>query len=89
LSGAFFDKTRERLRAESDLSWLELYMLVGLNETEVTTERGTFDFVTENRLTQELLQQKKTALLYIEKPGKHIWGFWQQELPAALHYFLG
>jgi enterochelin esterase-like enzyme len=89
LSGAFFDKTRDRLQAESDLSWLELYMLVGLNETEVKTERGTFDFVTENRLTQELLEQKKTALFYIEKPGKHIWGFWQQELPAALHYFLG
>ncbi len=88
LSGAFFDKTRERLRKEPDLSQLQLYMLVGLDETEVTTERGTFDLVAENRKTKELLEQKKTGLLYIEKPGKHIWGFWQQELPAALHAFL-
>ncbi|UJF31935.1 alpha/beta hydrolase [Paenibacillus hexagrammi] len=88
LSGAFFDTTREQLSKETDLSWLELYMLIGLDETEVTTERGTFDFVHENRATRELLEQKKTALHYIEKPGKHIWGFWQQELADALHYFL-
>jgi enterochelin esterase-like enzyme len=89
LSGAFFGITRERLAQEEDLSWLELYMLIGTEETEVTTERGTFNFVEENRNTRDLLAQKKTALLYIEKPGTHIWGFWQLELPAALHYFLG
>ncbi|MEW9700059.1 alpha/beta hydrolase [Paenibacillus sp. SI8] len=89
LSGAFFDMTRERLRAEDDLSWLELYMLIGLDETEVKTERGTFDFVRENRAAKELLENKNTALHYLEKPGKHLWGFWQGELDAALHYFLG
>ncbi|WNR45910.1 alpha/beta hydrolase [Paenibacillus roseipurpureus] len=89
LSGAFFDITRERIKSVDDLSWLELYMLIGLDETDVTTERGTFDFVRENRLTQTLLQDKNAALHYIEKPGKHIWGFWQLELPATLHYFLG
>ncbi|MBD0381766.1 alpha/beta hydrolase [Paenibacillus sedimenti] len=89
LSGAFFDITRERLKAEDDLSWLELYMLIGLDETDVKTERGTFDFVRENRLTKQFLEDKNTALHYIEKPGKHLWGFWQGELDAALHYFLG
>lgn len=89
LSGAFFDITRERIKQEDDLSWLEIYMLIGLDETDVTTERGTFDFVRENRLTQTFLQDKKAALHYIEKPGKHIWGFWQVELAATLHYFLG
>jgi enterochelin esterase-like enzyme len=89
LSGAFFGKTRERLAKEDDLSWLELFMLIGTEETEVTTERGTFNFIHENRRTRDILVQKKTALLYTEKPGTHIWGFWQLELPAALHYFLG
>lgn len=89
LSGAFFDITRERIKQEDDLSWLEIYMLIGLDETDVTTERGTFDFVRENRLTQTFLEEKKATLLYIEKPGKHIWGFWQVELAATLHYFLG
>ncbi|MCD1258288.1 esterase family protein [Paenibacillus athensensis] len=88
LSGALFPATREQLEREEHLGWLELYQLVGLDETAVTTERGTFDFVTENRLTRELLERKKTALLYLEKPGKHLWGFWQQELPDALRYFL-
>lgn len=89
LSGAFFDITRERLKAEDDLSWLEMYMLIGLDETDVKTERGTFDFVRENRLAKEDLERKNAVLHYIEKPGKHLWGFWQGELSAALHYFLG
>ena len=59
-------------------------MLIGLDETDVTTERGTFDFVRENRLTKAELQDKNAALHYIEKPGKHIWGFWQVELPMRL-----
>ncbi|MBP1995683.1 alpha/beta hydrolase [Paenibacillus eucommiae] len=88
LSGAFFEKTRERIDAEADLSWLELYMLIGTEESEVSTERGVFDFVTDNRLAQRIFEQKKAALHYIEKPGKHVWGFWQLELPEALHYFL-
>ncbi|CAN7339062.1 alpha/beta hydrolase-fold protein [Paenibacillus sp. LjRoot153] len=89
LSSAFFDITRERIKQEDDLSWLEIYMLIGTEETDVTTERGTFDFVRENRLTHTFLQDKNATLHYTEKPGKHIWGFWQLELPAALHYFLG
>jgi len=89
LSGAFFDLTRSRLEREDDLSWLELYMLIGLDETDVTTERGTFDFVRENRETMAVLERKKATLHYLEKPGKHIWGFWQGELDAALTYFLG
>ncbi|MFC5447177.1 alpha/beta hydrolase [Paenibacillus aestuarii] len=89
LSGAFFDLTRSRLEREDDLSWLEMYMLIGMDETDVTTERGTFDFVRENRETKAVLERKKAGLLYLEKPGKHIWGFWQGELDAALTYFLG
>ena len=89
LSGAFFSNTRARLEQEDDLSWLQLYMLVGLDETEVVTERGTFDFVEANRLTKAILERKGARLRYLEKPGKHVWGFWQQELPAALPYFLG
>ncbi|MGG1555673.1 alpha/beta hydrolase [Paenibacillus ferrarius] len=89
LSGAFFASTREQILAAEDLSWLEMYMLIGLDEKEVKTERGTFDFVRENRETLAALNSKKAALHYLEKPGKHLWGFWQGELPAALHYFLG
>lgn len=88
LSGAFLHSTRERIRQEDDLSRLSIYMLVGLDETEVKTERGTFNFLEENRKTKELLAEKNARLVYVEKPGRHIWGFWQQELPEAIKYFL-
>ncbi|MCR8634144.1 alpha/beta hydrolase [Paenibacillus radicis (ex Xue et al. 2023)] len=88
LSGAFLQSTQERIAKEADLSWLELYMLIGLDEQEVITERGTFDFLEANRLTRELLEARNCQLTYFEKPGKHLWGFWQNELPAAMKLFL-
>lgn len=89
LSGAFFPSTRERIAREGDLSWLQLYMLVGLQETAVETSRGTFDFLEENRRTLELLEAREADIVYEEKDGKHIWGFWQKELPGALKLFFG
>ncbi|MDF2669451.1 MAG: enterochelin esterase [Paenibacillus sp.] len=89
LSGAFLGSTQERLLSEQDLSWLELYMLIGLQEENVETTRGTFDFLAANRSTRDLLEQRSTRLTYLEEEGKHLWGFWQQQLPSALHHFLG
>ena len=88
-SGAYFPPTQQALSAESDLSWLEMFMIVGTDETNVSTDRGTFDFLQENRLTHAILVRKNAKLLYSEKPGKHIWGFWQTEMSHALHHFLG
>jgi len=88
LSGAFLQSTRERIGREADLSWLRLYMLIGLDELEVTTERGTFDFLDANRQTRTMLEAKSCRMTYEEKPGKHLWGFWQNELPAAMKLFL-
>ncbi|QHZ52857.1 alpha/beta hydrolase [Paenibacillus larvae] len=88
-SGALYEITRQQLAASGDLSWLNLYMIIGLDELAVETDHGTFNFLEENRLTHELLKQKGTRLFYEEKPGKHLWGFWQKEIPAALRHFLG
>jgi len=89
LSGAFYPLTQARIAKASDLSWLKLYMLIGLDESEVTTDRGTFDFLRFNREAYELLISKRASVRYLEKPGKHLWGFWQNELPEAITYFLG
>lgn len=89
LSGAFLPSTQDRLRLESDLSSLELYMLIGLQEESVETNSGVFDFLAANRISRQLLEERHTRLTYLEKDGKHIWGFWQTELPEALHHFLG
>ncbi|TVY11975.1 alpha/beta hydrolase [Paenibacillus cremeus] len=89
LSGAFLHTTRERLAEEADLSWMELLMVIGTDETEVKTERGVFNFLEENRTTKKLLEERSCRLQYVEKPGKHLWGFWQNELPWMLQHFLG
>ncbi|NHN30014.1 alpha/beta hydrolase [Paenibacillus agricola] len=88
LSGAFLQPTQDRLVDETDLSWLKLYMLIGTDETEVTTKGGSFDFLEANRVAKQLFKERNCQLTYVEKPGKHIWGFWQKELPEALKLFL-
>ena len=64
-------------------------MLVGLQETEFATDRGTFDFVELNRNAVRLLEERGARLFYVEKDGEHKWGFWQKEIPEALGAFLG
>jgi enterochelin esterase-like enzyme len=87
LSGAFFQSTQDQLHQTDSLSWLNIWMVVGLDETAVETSRGTFDFVHWNRLAKQVLEQKGAALSYREKPGDHIWGLWQKELPDGLRHF--
>jgi enterochelin esterase-like enzyme len=88
LSGAFLAATQERIREETELSQLKMFMLVGRQETAVKTERGIFDFLRANREVHTLLNEKLAKVRYVEKDGEHIWGFWQNELPAALCWFL-
>ncbi|MUT67356.1 esterase family protein [Paenibacillus sp. NEAU-GSW1] len=88
LSGAFYDRSREIMEQQSDLSWLQLYMIVGLQETAFETDRGTMDFVAINRDARDLLKARAAVFSYKEMDGMHQWGFWQQEIPDALKYFL-
>lgn len=87
LSGAFLEPTQEWIEKASDLSQLVMYMLIGTKEQAVQTDRGTFDFLSANRKVRQLLEAKQAQIHYVEKEGKHIWGFWQTELPDALRYF--
>ncbi|MBD2847947.1 esterase family protein [Paenibacillus sp. IB182496] len=88
MSGAYYPASR-RLAAASDerLDWLKAYMIVGLQETAFETDTGTFDFVALNRDMKAVLEKRGAQLHYEEKDGKHQWGFWQRELPAALAWF--
>ncbi|SDD01381.1 Enterochelin esterase [Paenibacillus sp. UNCCL117] len=88
LSGAFLLSTQERIQLETDLSWLDISMVIGLEEKEVDTGRGRFDFLEANRISKQLLIERSCPVVYEEKPGKHVWGFWQQELPAMMKRFL-
>lgn len=89
LSGAFYEKSQHMIREEPDLSWLDIYMIVGLQEDNYATDTGVYNFVELNRATKALLEERGATISYLEKDGRHLWGFWQKELPAALMYFLG
>lgn len=88
LSGAYYEPTLDILSKEQDLSYLSLFMIVGLQEDNYTTDTGTYNFVDLNRRARALLEERGAKVHYYEKDGKHLWGFWQQELPDALIYFL-
>lgn len=89
LSGAFYDTYCEQIKPVSSLEYLRVWMIVGLQENEFETDRGTFDFVELNRKARKLLEDKGAKVVYEEKDGEHKWGFWQKELPDALSAFLG
>lgn len=88
LSGAFYPESQAILAEETDLSWLNVNMVVGLQERDYKTDTGIYDFVEMNRDTKALLEQRGATVSYREKDGKHLWGFWQLELPESLLYFL-
>ena len=88
LSGAFYEESYNIYAKEEDLSWLDIYMIVGLQETEFESDHGVHDFVALNRNTRDLLLERGATVQYYEKDGRHLWGFWQNELPDALLYFL-
>lgn len=88
LSGAYYEESQKLIAAETDLSALDVYMIVGLQETDFESDTGIYDFVQLNRDTRDLLTARGATVRYAEKDGKHLWGFWQKELPDALKYFL-
>ncbi|MNP31750.1 Enterochelin esterase [compost metagenome] len=88
LSGAYYPESRDLIAREEDLSWLNINMVVGLQENNYQTDTGVYDFVQMNRDTKALLEARGATVSYREKDGKHLWGFWQKELPESLLYFL-
>lgn len=89
LSGAFFEPTQKKLSEATDLSWLNAWLLIGTEEDRVETPTGVFNFLDANREIHTLLNQKGAKVTYLEREGKHIWGFWQKHLPDALLHFYG
>lgn len=88
LSGAFYGVSQNIISMQEDMSWLDIYMIVGLQEDAYETDRGVYDFVALNRNAKALLELKNAKVHYEEKDGKHQWGFWQKELDRALSYFI-
>ncbi|MCP3806343.1 alpha/beta hydrolase-fold protein [Paenibacillus sp. Lou8.1] len=88
LSGAYYEASQEIIAREKDLSHLRVWMTVGLQEDAFESDIGIYNFVELNRQCADLLRERNAEVSYREKDGKHLWGFWQNELPDALMYFL-
>lgn len=88
LSGAYYEASQEIIAREKDLSRLRVWMTVGLQEDAFESDTGIYNFVELNRQCSNMLRERNAEVSYREKDGKHLWGFWQNELPDALMYFL-
>jgi len=88
MSGAYYEASQAIVAATGDLDWLNIFMIVGLQEDAYETDRGVYNFVELNRTMHALLQERNATIHYEEKDGKHQWGFWQKEVPQAIRYFI-
>lgn len=89
LSGAYYDVDGHPIFALQELSFLSVWMIVGLQETTFATDTGVYNFVALNRKMKRALTAGGATVIYEERAGEHKWGFWQQVLPEALGAFLG
>lgn len=85
-SGAYNESLEARVRETADLSELSAFMVVGTDETAVQTDRGVFNFYEINHTMRNLLRVRGADIDYEEAAGKHLWGFWQGQLPRALDW---
>lgn len=69
----------------SEAQLLEIYHVVGTEETEVyTTDGKVSDFLTPNRDLSKLISEQSFSYFYEEFNGNHTWKFWQPDLRRAL-----
>ena len=64
---------------------LQLYHVIGNQETEVETTDGKLtDFLTPNRALSKIITEKPITYFYEEFNGNHTWTYWQPDLRRAL-----
>jgi enterochelin esterase-like enzyme len=64
---------------------VEVYHVVGTQETEVpTTDGKKKNFIEPNRSLSQLFKQKNFSYFYEEFDGNHTWKYWQPDLKRAL-----
>lgn len=64
---------------------LEIYHVIGKQETEVKTTNGAIsDFLQPNRELSNIFAGKPFTYFYEEFDGNHTWTFWQPDLRRAL-----
>ncbi|MGG2066640.1 MULTISPECIES: alpha/beta hydrolase [unclassified Bacillus (in: firmicutes)] len=79
----------ERAKTFTEPQTLDLYHIIGTEETNVKTTDGNIsDFVAPNRELHNLLIEKGFTTYYEEFNGNHTWKYWQKNLPHAFSHML-
>lgn len=86
LQSPFVDDTvLEMVGDFSESQLLEIYHVVGKQETEVKTTNGKVsDFLTPNRQLSKMISKKSFTYFFEEFNGNHTWTHWQPDLRRAL-----
>ncbi|MFS0782831.1 alpha/beta hydrolase [Bacillus sp. 1P06AnD] len=75
----------EEVRSCKDSHLLNLYHVIGVDETDVPETNGDHsNFIEPNRALHELLQEKGFPMFYDEFKGEHTWKYWQKDLPRTI-----
>ncbi|MBM7702522.1 alpha/beta hydrolase [Metabacillus iocasae] len=83
------ETVRKAVDAFKDTSLLDLYHIIGTQETAVkTTKDGVLDFLTPNRELHEQMADKGYHVFYDEFDGDHTWKYWQKDMKRALETML-
>jgi enterochelin esterase-like enzyme len=79
----------EKVQSFSTPHLLQLYHVIGTEETNVETTDGQIkDFVTPNRELARIIQSKTFSSFLDEFEGNHTWTYWQPDLNRALRFIL-
>ena len=69
----------------SDVHLLNVYHIIGKEETAVKTTRGSEeDFLTPNRSLHQEMEKKQFSVFYEEFDGGHTWKYWQPDLQRVM-----
>lgn len=79
------EQVMDMVKSFTKTEFLEIYHIVGNQETEVQTTNGKIsDFLTPNRELSTILTSKSITYFYDEFNGDHTWAHWQPDLKRAI-----
>jgi enterochelin esterase-like enzyme len=90
MQSPFINNDVLRTVEQTNASELNIYHIVGVDETEVKTTDGLIkDFLTPNQELSRLFKKMRFPYFYEEFSGDHTWKYWQPDLKRALkHIFI-
>ncbi|NYE05472.1 enterochelin esterase-like enzyme [Bacillus niacini] len=78
-------KVLDMVNSFTETELLEIYHIVGNQETKVQTTNGKVsDFLSPNRKLSTIFTDKSFTYFYDEFNGDHTWTYWQPDLKRAL-----